>query len=222
MNAIMIYASPALDGAPLGKVVAQTAHALCAVVLGSFDFNKNQWKTPLAKSLWQTLDVSCFDIALSSEAPADACVVIEDQGHTVFDKPTITTAAKVDTALLNAISFKPHPHNLQSEVNYRMVLVSDKSKRKSVPKQEFIKRATLAYAKSLAYWLTHIDSLDAEELHALNNWINGSFGKIALSGQLSPNIPSNKLISFEEEGISVFKIASKEALSPYTHTFKLM
>lgn len=176
-------------GMPLGKEVSQCAHAMGALVLGCFDFNKRQWKSVAAKTLFTSGDESLWTNALTIvnvEQPCilpDCDIVIVDQGHTVFKGvPTPTVGLCLEGATKVLLGFSENAHE-PTTTSVRMVLAVNKSYMRA-NKATFLKSAVVLYTRQIIRSLVSFaeGELSKEEEEAFLAWCQGAFAKISLVG----------------------------------------
>lgn len=174
---------------PLGKEVSQCAHAVGALILGCFDFNKRQWKTVAAKTLFTSGDSSLWVDAIKIVSVDQPCImpecdiVIVDQGHTVFKGvPTPTVGLCMSAESKNLLGFSENSHEPVS-TSVRMVMAVNKTYVRA-NKETFLKSAVVLYAKQIIRSLMGLASgtLTEEESSAFLAWCQGAFAKITLVG----------------------------------------
>lgn len=216
---------------PLGKQIAQGSHAAGAVYLGAYDFERGQWKQPE-----MSLSYSYSPLLVKFGAMIDlegADVVIEDQGHTVFNEPTITAGAFIPAQEQDALCWSKNPFT-PSATDVRMALVANKKFRKSLSKDEFVRQGVLAMASALVTGLSRYP-VEAPQVKAnMLAWAKGSFAKIVLNAEESDMedlLAKTKAEEFPRNRIPVFVVdskfivlgpAPKDELSPFTGNFKLL
>ena len=174
-----------------GKMAAQSAHALMAVVLSLFKKEEN--KLILEKEnvvFFKELKENKISIKFEEihnieellkikEREKENAFIIEDQGRTVFKEPTITTMAVVSSGLkLN------HYINCKSNINEKY-----KSKQTLIINKNEIKdkwvmfnsvaRASIKFLLNQTRYTGSNYELSLEK-EGLKNWINGSFAKITI------------------------------------------
>lgn len=183
---------------PLGKQVSQMAHAYCAFVLGCYNFNQHQFKCK-KEDLQNLLINSQISYILSSQMQ-EASIQIVDNAHTVFKEPTLTTALNLTDNELQLTAYQHNSHVEQSNTDVRMVLIVDKSYRKGINKQHFLKESSLTYAEGL---IPILENLKDHKIHlnTIMQWVQGSFAKITLNCENIKDIPiSTQYLSYQKEG----------------------
>lgn len=173
-----LYVNNALN-MPLGKLISQIAHAQCAVVLGCYDFEHKRFKVH-PDTLYSALNTTHIEY-VNVQNMQENIIRIVDQAHTVFDKPTLTTSIHLSDSEIDHLHFQHNEFEATESTDIRMILIAEKSFRKSMNKQVFIKQASLAYAYHLIQLLTFFDSLTQHQQHCLMQWSKGTFAKITLN-----------------------------------------
>ena len=163
---------------PLGKQVSQMAHAYCAFVLGCYDFDKYQFKCSIdyINQLLINSEI-CFIDYLGMQ---NADIKIIDQAHTVFNKPTFTTAIKLTYEELNFSKYCSNPHQISEETDVRMILIVNKAYRKKQNKLDFLKESSMYYAHGLINILKEFN-VHNQYYDIILRWVTGSFAKITLN-----------------------------------------
>lgn len=170
-------------GMPLGKLIAQGGHAAGAILLGAYDFKQERWKNQIPELA--SYQKQSIQIQLGSEvAMSGADVVIEDQGHTVFNVPTKTAAAFISPEQKQALGWQPNPFT-PSTTDVRMVMVVNKAYRKSLPKPEQISQGIQVLALACLNALKQYAYSELEVKAYMKQWAQGSFAKIVLNAEAS-------------------------------------
>lgn len=96
---------------PRGKIIAQCSHALGALILGCFDFDKRKLKCT-EKSIRQLIEsVAIAPLGDAEFHQKTFCIQIHDQGRTVFKGvSTLTAGLSLDENILKIIDFKENSY----------------------------------------------------------------------------------------------------------------
>ena len=221
---------------PLGKIASQAGHALGAFVLGCFDFEKKDWKTPAARSCFSNPDLAeslptAVKMEYGPEAELEgADVMIVDQGHTVFKGvPTKTVGLFINQNTKLVMNFGDNPYT-PSETTVRMTAIINKTAVRK-DKQAAIFNIMAAYGLHTIHVLNQYRAgeLSPAQVDDLLAWTTGSFAKITLVGN-SETIAASTAIQAEHpvqsvaygDDIRVMGPAAKAHMDVYTSSFKML
>lgn len=233
-------------GMPLGKQIAQSAHAACAFILGCFDFSALKWRDSASRELLGTEFSNILKIAegpLSASRSTDslALIKITDQGHTVFKGvPTETATFYCSPLDVQRYRYVPNEHTATKSTSVRTTQLILKSYRRKNP-STVVHSAVLQQCFHLIQALDQVQAqqIGADQLSQIIAWSQGSFAKITLVAsdvdsmaevlQKAGRLPCltglvSTMRSSEEDSPVVITIgpANKEDLDPITSSFKML